>query len=463
MKKYKVLLALFLSVIKLFPESNIYDELLEKLLLQNEKLFIMQSEGNIVRRSILNEKLKWLPKLSLNASSKAMGFIRDKSANYFTVNANLILRQKLLMGAYLELFAKNNVDMIKRNDLKHKYSFSAGASLHIPLYIFTPLIFTAAFKADTYSQKNTVQSLALKEKIVTNSLIAETVFLIGEYFLQEKEIALKRRKLSLLESVHDANTVLWKEGRLSTLELNEKTNLYESEKSKLILLEMLFETLKTKMHNANLLAEDETKNIVQWIEDWEDLVKSIKVEALNEYELEKLQLDSLWNDKVNKAVSFVPNLILACNFDSVDPLTKKYTKDFLASIRETFNNKNDFRWTVSLGLNLKFDPFRESSQVNQNFKDNKVIYKNQKAVLNKNYNEALEEVKNNMYALKEIVKSKNESIKISERRLEEANLLYKNGRLSKNDFDIQKLYLEEARLDLLRSRLKHISFLIHFY
>ena len=85
-------------------------------------------------------------KLSMENSASIQGFIKDKSKNAFEVNSNFVLTQKLLLGSNLQIYANNTMRILKENSLKFNYGFMAGASLNIPMYVFTPMLFVSAVR-----------------------------------------------------------------------------------------------------------------------------------------------------------------------------------------------------------------------------------------------------------------------------------------------------------------------------
>ena len=154
MKKYKLFFCIcfILGAAKIFCEENIYEKVFNRVR-GTEDMLMMQYESDITKRRIFNARLKWLPKFSLETTSNSSGFIFDKSVHAFDVDANFIVKQKLLLGSSLRVYANNNLKMLKRENIKHNYNFSTGAHLNIPLYAFAPLVFTDAFRSDFYSYK----------------------------------------------------------------------------------------------------------------------------------------------------------------------------------------------------------------------------------------------------------------------------------------------------------------------
>lgn len=463
MKKLKLTLTLILFLSNIFCEDNIYDDLLEKLFKTNENFSIMQVHTKMENRNILNEKLRWLPKFKIENDASYIGFIHDRNSTAYSINSKLILDQKLLLGSNLRIFAGNNIKMLKDNKYKFQYNFSAGTVLNIPLYVFTPLLFTSVASLDFYSTNNKTHAKTIENTIKTNKIISEVVLYLGEYFLQSEILELDLKKLYISEILNNANNIFWQDGKISTLDLNEKILENEKLKSQHINNKLKLQIIKNKLTNIGLTEYDVPKNFTSWLEEWECLLSKLKVENLNEFDLQALHLDFAWNSTVANTMDIVPNFFIACNFESVDNSINKYKPKFTQAIKETFEKGCEFRWSVSLGLNLNFDPFSEKNQINQNIKDLKEIYKIQKTILDKNHKEELLNVKNNIYSLQEIIKLKSDAIKIIEMQFEKANILKINGKLSDADLQMQELYLKESKIELLRARLNYIIYMITFY
>lgn len=446
-----------------FGQEDVYTELLNKLNRENKSVSLMHYENKIINRTILNEKLKWLPKLSMENSASIQGFIKDKSKNAFEVNSNFVLTQKLLLGSNLQIYANNTMRILKENSLKFNYGFMAGASLNIPMYVFTPMLFVSAVRSDFYSQKNETQMLLLKKKLISNAEVSKALNYLGEYYLQQKRINLLDEKLLLLKIMHDKKIVLWQEGKISTAELNENLASYEQAKINTESIRINFEALGLKLMHCGLTIKDIPQNFEEWITKWEQLVEKISLENIDALDLKKLQLNSNWQKQVQHYMQSVSNLFVACNFQNVQPSSDAYNTNFLNSITGTFKNNSDFKWTVNIGMNINFDPFSEKAQLNQNFSDMKMIHKMQQSMLDDEYLEQLTDAKNTVLMLQKIVQQKYETEKILQTRFEQATALHTAGKISKHDHNMQKIYLQESALELLRSRLNRVCYLLSFY
>jgi hypothetical protein len=216
------------------------------------------------------------------------------------------------------------------------------------------------------------------------------------------------------------------------------------------------------MH-CGLTIKDIPQNFEEWITKWEQLVEKISLENIDALDLKKLQLNSNWQKQVQHYMQSVPNLFVACNFQNVQPSSDAYNTNFLNSITGTFKNNSDFKWTVNIGMNINFDPFSEKAQLNQNFSDMKMIHKMQQSMLDDEYLEQLTDAKNTVLMLQKIVQQKYETEKILQTRFEQATALHTAGKISKHDHNMQKIYLQESALELLRSRLNRVCYLLSFY
>ena len=114
-------------------------------------------------------------------------------------------------------------------------------------------------------------------------------------------------------------------------------------------------------------------------------------------------------------------------------------------------------------MNINFDPFSEKAQLNQNFSDMKKIHKMQQSMLDDEYLEQLTDAKNTVLMLQKIVQQKYETEKILQTRFEQATALHTAGKISKHDHNMQKIYLQDSALELLRSRLNRVCYLLSFY
>lgn len=444
-------------------EENVYTELLRILNRNNKMLAVTKAENNIGARMVQNEKLKWLPKLSLENSGAMIGFTQDRSANAFDLSSNLVLNQQLLLGSTLRLFANNGMRMLKGQNMKFNYGFSTGAMMNVPLYVFTPKLFVDAARSDFYSVKNEAHILQLKQQSITNMEMANALYYLGEYYVQREKIKLADEKLLLLKTLLDKKTVLWKEGKLSTVDLNESILAYEKTQSDVQALRMNFASIELKLLHCGLTLHDVPEHFECWITDWEKFVSAIRIERIAALDLKKLRLNSDWQQQVRNTMQSVPNLFLACNFQNVESAYGGYSDDFFKSIRNTFKRGQDFKWTVSLGMNIGFDIFTEKAQLNKNFADMKTVYRTQHAMLDDEYREQLAEAQNTVRVLRAVLQQKAETEKILHTRLDEAAILREAGKLSPYDYRTQELYVQEAALDLLRSRLNLVCYLIPFY
>lgn len=462
MKKIFSLLWIIFAMGSLFSESTMYQNLLNKLNTQNKTIQMQSAESNIEARNILDEKYKWLPKFELQNSAGFLGAIKDKSTTLYKINGTAVISQRFLMGSSLQLFSNNAFDIIQREETLYNYNFSAGAAFNMPMYAFAPSLFTAAFLSDFYSTKEASRALQLQHSITQKEIMSQAIFLLGSQVLQKKKLTNDSEIIMALDQERKALQIMWEQGKLSTFELNKKLQEHEKQKDSFIIDTMYAETIALQLKGMELSEEDCPKDLNKWLTDWETMLENVSLTNIPAIELQQLQLNTQWHNLVNASVQQIPTLFVSCNFEHIDS-EDKYKTDILSTIKEPMQKNADYRWNVSLGLNINFAPFTDAAHLDKNFIDKRIIYETQKQILEEQYAQNVQQAQSKLTALDALIKNKMETEKLNTEQLEYFDILKANGKMSEYDYILQKHFIEQAKLDTFQARLDRICYLILFY
>lgn len=460
-KSFIILLFVHIVCSKIYSDS-ICKNILDKLMRNNKNIELANIEYYLDRQDINNQIKKWIPNISINTEAMIYGDILDASKYEWNILPRLIISQKLFAGSNLNIFIDNDISIRKDNLVKFNHSFSAEAQLNIPIFLFAPSIISSALKNDFYYQEFEKNFLYQKMQNDINTNLSNAIYLIGKYAIEEKKIFVHEQLKKYLQEIQESNQILWENGKISSLDFHKKLLEHNSIISNFELEKINFSILENSLYNLGLTKDDIPTDLETWIEEIEKYVEKTNIESILELDMQKNMIESKWHKNIDNQVSQLPKLFVSCQFKKNNLTTNEYDKYFLQSIKNSFKPNTSYNWQVSIGLNLSFNFFSELYQMNYNFYNTKRIYKLEKELLEKKYTEELNKIKKNIYLYDVNINQKNENHIVMQQHLEESKILYERGNIRKIDYEIEKIYFEKDKIDVLEERLNRIAYLVLF-
>lgn len=464
MKKYFVIIYClsFTCVTYLFSEANIYDSLLNILSNNNPSAKVNFYSINILKENIKLERYKWLPKLGITTEQKVSGFLSNKKVRFSTTDLTLGVTQNLPLGGNLVLFNKHKIsNAFNITPKEFSYGFTTGAKLEFPFLFIVPSIFSELKQYDLYSQKDEMEIINIEQQLFEVKLVSTTVQALGNYYLLKKNVKINEEyeKLLILAEKKDEN--LWIQGRLSSLELQDRSNKRTDKQNEMIKTMFQFETAKENLKLIGVYENYTIDDLDEWILLWEFFLDNFEINDLLIARLNKLRLHSDWNSQIQSYISYIPKFYISCDF--TPNANKESYKSFSESVSETFKEKNQVTWNVNLGMTINLDPFAKEYSLNKQFKNLKEIQRINEEELNKKLNLQAIQIRNNLKMLDEQIKNANSKIEALKLRNLEAESMYSSGYISEVDCSLQKLELQEAELAYTSLRLSKIIYYLQFY
>lgn len=464
MKKYFVIIYClsFTSVTYLFSEANIYDSLLNILRNNNPSAKVNFYSTNILKENIKRERYKWIPKLGITAEQTVSGFLSDEKVRLSTTDLTLEVTQNLPLGGNLVLFNKHKIiNAFNITPKEFSYGFTTGAKLEFPFLFIVPSVFSELNQYDLYSQKDEMEIINIEQQLFEAKLVSTTVQALGNYYLLKKTVKINEEYEKLLILAEKKDESLWIQGRLSSLELQDRSNKRTDKQNEMIETMFQFETAKENLKLIGVYENYIINDLDSWILLWEMLFGNFEINDLLIERLKKLQLHSDWNSQIQSYISYIPKFYISCDFKP--NANKESYKSFFESMSETFKEKNQVTWNVNLGMTINLDPFAKEYNLNKQFKNLKEIQQINEEELNKTLNLQLAQIRNNLKMFNEQIKNANNKIEVLKLRSLEAESMYSSGHISQVDLDLQKLQLQEAELTYKRLKLSKIVYYLQFY
>ncbi|PIE98667.1 MAG: hypothetical protein CR988_02165 [Treponema sp.] len=452
-----ILTALLVSVSG-FTEDNIYNNLLEKIIEKNTFYKTNVYTQKIAIRNIISEKYRWVPKLFFSSNEVVSGKTNTQNSISAKTNFQMTINQLLPLGAQLNLFATQDIDVFFKKQKKVDYGLSTGAKLTLPVWILAPAMLKDLAKADMYSQNNELEILHLEKTILERALVTQAVKTIGEYCLYKKLCSIDIEMLNILNLSEKAEEIKWKQGRLSTLELNRGEENRRVEKNNIAKRDIMFQESYRMLIALGLSDNDIPVDFNSWILSLEKILDNVVPKKLLSSEMEKLKTHSAWNQRVISEMNKLPFFFVSCN---LTPLSK--SESFTKSIKSGFGKTAKLKWSVTAGMKISLDPWDKIYSINKNFKELKEIQKLENKIKAKNNEMDLIKLQNTMLFLTQKKESAESLLKTAMLRLEAAKSLLDSNRISLLDYKAQKFATQKAKIALQQAKLNLIVFKLKFY
>lgn len=198
-----------------------YEEFITGVLTNSNEYQKALSKYNIKKTAAQKIQYRWVPKLSLKLNYISnMEIKTHDQIHAFTTGLNL--KQTLPMGMGLTFNIDNTFALSKIKGSKNEYGSSSKTQFSMPLYFFAPAILKPYSEHEFYLGEDSISFADLELQRIREKIIAEAIYVAVSYWLQKKTIAIEEEKSQIDLQLGLNDEALWKQGKLSTLELSER-------------------------------------------------------------------------------------------------------------------------------------------------------------------------------------------------------------------------------------------------
>ncbi|MEL3912895.1 TolC family protein [Treponema pedis] len=430
-----------------------YEEFINKVLINNQEYRKALSKYNIKKMAAEKLEYRWIPKLSLNLNYLSNVEVKTyDQIHAFTTG--LSLKQTLPIGMGLNFTVDNTFALSKIKDTKNDYSFSAKAQFSMPLYFFAPAILNPYSKYEFYVGKDSINFANLELKRIKEKIIADAVYIAVSYWLQKKIVEIEEEKLQIDLQLGLNDEALWKQGKLSTLELSEKnTRRYNNQlnllNSKKRYLQMLY-TLNLTGVNKDTVPD----NIESWIKKLENYISSEYINTDTEFLLKQKQLKMNQYYALKEQLNQLPSFIFSF---TVDPASKsKGDVKFKNTIQNYWKADKNWLFDFTIGINIPLSPLDEIYDIDKTAVELVNLNKLETETLNLEHQNKKDLHEINLNILNEACVLAEKTKENILNRLLSSEVLLKQGYITEIDFKIQNLDYKLSQLDSLKARLNYI-------
>ncbi len=455
-KKYSLGLIFFFLTFTL--ASMEYEEFIDIILKNNKEYQKALSKYKISRIAIYNSKYDWIPKLELNFNYHST--IKSKNKTHY-FQSGISFLQNLPMDMYFNIIFDNIFVYSQIENVENQYNIGSKLSFSMPLYFFSPALIEPYGRSQIFVKKNSLRTADLKLKKIREKIIADAIYIVCLYAIRRKILEIKEARILIDNQIAKNDEVLWKQGKISTLELSEKeTKRYNS---KILLLNFRNEYLKI-LQRLKLIGFDEKfniDNIEVWMTKFEE---HIKYKNFNDESLliKKNELKMRKYNNLKKEMSKIPRLRVYFDFKP-----NSYSKGgigFNDTIKNYWDSKKSWDFDISFDIKIPLSPLDEIYQINERTKEILKINKLNEQIIEAEYKNKKTNYQMNTKFLKEkykLAKEKQENIL---NRLSFSETLLQYGYITSIDLKIQNLDYQIAKLQSLEARLDYIvaKFLPYF-
>ncbi|UTC66933.1 TolC family protein [Treponema sp. OMZ 789] len=436
-----------------------YEDFIDIVLTNSNEYQKALSKYNIKKMAAQKTQYRWIPKLSLDLNY--IGNMEVKSRDQihaFTTGLNL--KQTLPMGMGLNFNISNTFALAKIQGAKNEYSSSAKSQFLMPLYFFAPGILKPYSEYEIYLGKYSINFADLELKRIKQKIIAEAVYIAVSYWLQKKTLEIEEEKLQIDLQLGLNDEALWKQGKLSTLELSEKnTRRYNNQlnflNSKKRYLQML--------HSLNLTGvSDDTipEKIEPWIKKLENYISYEYINEEIELELKQKQLKINQYYTLKEQLNRLPSFIFSF---TVDPASKsKGGIKFNDTIQNYWKADKNWLFNFTIGINIPLSPLDDAYDIDKTAKELLNLNKLEIEALNINHQNKKEVHEINLNILNEICILAEKNKENMQNRLISSEVLLKQGYITEIDFKIQNLDYRRSQLNSLKARLDYIIEVLNY-
>lgn len=430
-----------------------YEEFIAGVLTNSNEYQKALSKYNIKKTAAQKIQYRWVPKLSLKLNYISnMEIKTHDQIHAFTTGLNL--KQTLPMGMGLTFNIDNTFALSKIKGSKNEYSSSSKTQFSMPLYFFAPAILKPYSEHEFYLGEDSISFVDLELQRIREKIIAEAIYVAVSYWLQKKTIAIEEEKSQIDLQLGLNDEALWKQGKLSTLELSERnTKRYNNQLNLLNSKKRYLQMLHT-LNLTGMSADAMPSNIESWIKKLESYISHEYINTDTEFLLKQKQLKVNQYYTLKEQLNRLPSFIFSF---TLDPASKsKGGVKFKDTIQNYWKAEKSWLFNFAVGINIPLSPLDEVYDIDKTTKELLNLNKLEIEALSMNYQNKKEVHEINLNILNEVCILAEKNKENIQNRLASSEVLLKQGYITEIDFKIQNLDYQLSQLNSLKARLDYI-------
>jgi hypothetical protein len=409
----------------------------------------------------LPTKYGWFPQAYVSLSPSLNVLDDDPKMFTETVGTTFGFTQKLPLGHQLDAAVSQAITMRQNGIMVSSYTPSSSVTLLMPLLSAAPTLLESIIEWEQKEKDIALKIAQLNLFLAKKECLVSGVSAIGAFLINRRSVGIALEKNSILLQQAEDDSLLWAQGRLSTLEIStrdqERNKSYTDMLQKQKALLVSEQTLVSLGINSGLLPQDPN----DFLNFWRNSIDEYVIFSQNKKRLEKYILIKSWKEMLAQETSSLP--LVTCSF-SLFPVSD--TDEVLLpneSIEEFWTSNINWNWNLSISMKIALVPW-DASYTADALHETRV--KIQKI---KQYQLEIATDQENQLRIKilqlyqDALVQAEKSYSVALERYELAKELLLSGRLSDLDLQLQRIMLEEADCALLQSRLGYITAALGFY
>lgn len=460
MRRFLLFLFLLLSA-SFYPETGTVEELKSKLLARQPDYQSSQYQFDLARLQYRSERFSWFPQPYLSLSPSCSVLDAKTGAYSDSLAAVVGFTQKIPGGGILTGTASQSFFMNHVSSWSSSYSPSASVSLQMPFGFAVPSLYMQYVGREVADQDIALRIAALQLSASGSGSFASAISAIGDYLITGRKIEIAQAKDGLLKKKAEEDLLLWKQGRITSLELSNRDAARLSAYADLVQQRKGFLVADQNLVLNGLDSSSLTYDIDTFLGDLETYLKENQEDRQTQKEIEKLQLEQNWKNTLVGDLSALPTIGCSVTLNPVS--SSSGDPSLLNAVHDYWAASVTWNWTASLSVSISLAPWDSSFQIGEKYlldssidaikrEQNRIKTSQEKELRRKTL--AVQEEACLQYA-----KNRDNA----KTRYELYCDLAVSGRLSEMDLQLQQLTVESAECDWFRSRLDYILTALGFY
>ncbi len=430
-----------------------YEEFVDIILKNNKEYQTILSQYNIKKMQAFNLKYDWVPKPNLDLNYIGNSNLKSKNQIHgFTAGISIL--QSMPMGMNFNINISNSFLYSKINSINNQYDANLKLNFSMPLYFFAPALLKPYSYDEIFAKKVSLNIALLELEQAKERIIVSAIYTVGIYRINEELLKLEEQKSTVDIELGINDEALWRQGKLSTLELSERETQRYNNKIKLLNLKNKYLKMMQSLKLTGFDKKITPLDIELWIKNLEKYIETKykyndKVLFIQENNLRLNRYYSLLKE-MNK----MPKLIFSfkANPDS-ETVGGNYVND---TIKNYWQSKKNWKFDFSLGINIPLSPLDEVYTIDKATREILKITKLNYQILQEKYRNKKENYKIDIGIAEENYRLAKKFEENALNRLEFSNSLLQQGYITEVDLKINKLNYEKAKLQSLEAYLNYI-------
>ncbi len=416
---------------------------------------------NLEKRNLFYETAKWLPAPYIDLNSGGAGIENVKKYYSFQVSSVAGIRQNIPLGITADIYGKQGHSIFFDTPKEFSYNFSSGANISIPLWITAPSMTGDFVRQEVKTGKKKNELLELEVKTNRKMLMIKTVsILTSEKFIKMRMELLQNVK-KLLDQESEKNEVLFKQGKLSAMEMSEFEKKRQQTEINFLSLKNEYEKITAEILGMGLTITEINGSLNEWLIFLEEFAERLKKKSVIKDETAKLKNEIAWMEQVKKIHEKIPKILLSCGFDIIPK--EDVEKTFVSSIKNYWKNSPQLKWNVTASIKINLAPWYEGYRIDKNFRLAKLINKIQAEKIARQTIEDEKQKKLNLEAAEKILQTSKDSFNLQKKYLDISTNFYELAKISSYEFEVQKNLYAEAELNYFYERFKIVRLVFENY